>query len=80
MSTPRSIRVTCISAPAMLYSCVREEICPSGLPTVMPVCAEASVELSLEDTRIFVPQDFSEKHQYFLSCLDLCQQTGMPGS
>lgn len=44
-----------------------------GFTAVMPFCAAANVELSLEDTRIFVPQYLSEKRRYFLSCLDLCQ-------
>lgn len=44
-----------------------------GFPAVMPHCAAANVDLPLEDTRIFVSQCLSEKHQYFLSGLDLCQ-------
>lgn len=51
-----------------------------GFPAVMPFCAAANVELCLKDTRICVPQYLSEKHRYFLSCLDLCQWKGMPVS
>lgn len=40
-----------------------------AFPAVMPFCAAATVELALEDKNICL----FEKHQCFLSGLDLCQ-------
>lgn len=69
----------CLSASRALLMCQGRNL-PFRASLLWCHCAAASVELSLEDTRIFIPQYLSEKHQYFLSCLDLCQRKGMPVS
>ena len=77
MSNPRSIKVTYVSQHQPCSSHVSgKKSALQGFPAVMLFCAAAGVELSLEDTRIFVPQYLFEKHQYFLSCLDLYQWKG----